>query len=323
MKLLTYILNSDDSRRERIGVLKTDGKTVIDLQAAHISMGGKETVYFNSMLDFLDGGDEAMELAKGILKTNNFENVINPDDLTLLAPVPRPRSIRDTLCYELHMIQSNKVVHRRMGHDVDNMDPKRFKPSETWYERPLYYKGNPASVVGQDAEIYFPEGEGFRDYELELGFYIGKKGKNISKAEAEKYIAGHTIFNDFSSRDIQSKEMYGRPNLGPAKGKDFDTGNVMGPYLVTPDEFDPNNSLMVVRVNGVEWGRGNSGSMYHKIPDIIAYISLNETLYPGDFIGTGTVGNGCGLEFDKPIYPGDIVELEIEGIGILRNKIAR
>jgi 2-keto-4-pentenoate hydratase/2-oxohepta-3-ene-1,7-dioic acid hydratase in catechol pathway len=110
--------------------------------------------------------------------------------------------------------------------------------------------------------------------------------------------------------------------LGPAKGKDFDTANVMGPCLVTSDEIpDPYNLTMIARVNGEEWGRGNSGSMYWKFEDLISYISRSETLYPGEFLGSGTVGNGCGLEHLRFIKPGDVIELEVERIGVLRNRV--
>jgi 2-keto-4-pentenoate hydratase/2-oxohepta-3-ene-1,7-dioic acid hydratase in catechol pathway len=116
--------------------------------------------------------------------------------------------------------------------------------------------------------------------------------------------------------------MQGR--LGPTKGKDFDTGNALGPYLVTPDEIpDPYNLTLVARVNTEEWSRGNSGDMHFTFEEIIAYISQDETLYPGEFIGSGTVGNGCGLELDRWLKADDVVELEAEGLGVLRNRIVR
>jgi 2-keto-4-pentenoate hydratase/2-oxohepta-3-ene-1,7-dioic acid hydratase in catechol pathway len=311
------------TKKEKIGVLKQERNAVVDLQAAHLALKGHSASCFANMLALLDGEKDAMELAETIFLASIPEFEIGLHEVTILAPVPRPRSIRDTLCYELHLIQANRVGLKRLGYDMDKITMEQLKPSQTWYEIPIYYKGNPASVVGHDADVYFPKGEEFRDFELELGFYIGKKCKDVSSAEATECIAGYTIFNDFSSRDIQLKEQFGKPALGPSKGKDFDTGNVMGPFLVTPDEFNPDNATMIARINGKEWGRGNSGTLYHKIPDIVSYISRSETLYPGDFIGLGTVGNGCGLELDRAILPGDIVELEIEGIGILRNRVVR
>ena len=134
------------------------------------------------------------------------------------------------------------------------------------------------------------------------------------------YIAGFTIMNDFSARDIQRKEM--KVRLGPAKGKDFATA--IGPVLVTPDEIgDPYNLRMAAKVNGELWSEGNSGTIYHSFEKMIAFASQDEMLYPGDLIGSGTVGTGCGLEIDRWIQPGDVVELEIEKIGVLRNKVVK
>ena len=144
----------------------------------------------------------------------------------------------------------------------------------------------------------------------------------VPRERAREHIAGYTVFNDFSARDAQMREMAGR--LGPAKGKDFDTGNAMGPFLVTTDEVpDPYALTMVARVNGEEWSRGRSGEMHHRFEDIIAHVSRDETLHPGEFIGSGTVGNGCGLELDRWIAPGDVVELEVEGLGVLRNRVVK
>ena len=111
--------------------------------------------------------------------------------------------------------------------------------------------------------------------------------------------------------------------LGPAKGKDFDTGNAIGPCIVTADAIDPYNLTMVVRVNGEERGRGNSGTIHWEFEDMIAHISQSETLHSGEFIGSGTVGGGCGLEIERYLEPGDVVELEVDGIGILRNRVVR
>ena len=142
----------------------------------------------------------------------------------------------------------------------------------------------------------------------------------ISKANAREYIFGYLIFNDFSARDQQMREMQGQ--LGPTKGKDFDTANVMGPWLVTADEIpDPYALTMTAKVNGVEWSRGSSGEMHHKFEDILAHVSRDETIYPGEFFGSGTVGSGCGLEQGKFLAIGDVVELEVSGLGVLTNRV--
>jgi 2-keto-4-pentenoate hydratase/2-oxohepta-3-ene-1,7-dioic acid hydratase in catechol pathway len=251
-------------------------------------------------------------------------------EVQLLAPVPNPPSIRDFITFESHVKQSIngvlKFLNPRLA--VLNKGFKRIfkkslvKPPRLWYEIPAYYKGNPGSVTGHLADIEWPDFTEYLDYELEIGIYIGKQGRDIPREKAHEYIAGYTIFNDFSARDLQVKEMQLR--LGPTKSKDFDTGNVMGPFLVTADEIqDPYNLEMVARVNGAEWSRGNSRDMYYRFEDLIAYVSRYETLYPGDFFGSGTVGNGCGLEHSRWLKPGDVVELEVEGLGILQNRILK
>jgi 2-keto-4-pentenoate hydratase/2-oxohepta-3-ene-1,7-dioic acid hydratase in catechol pathway len=189
-----------------------------------------------------------------------------------------------------------------------------------FYKQPIYYKANRFAVIGTDDDVVWPTYSKFLDFELEFGVYLKGPVKNAQRDGALKHVFGYTIFNDMSARDAQSVEMEGR--LGPAKGKDFDSANPMGPCLVTADEIpDPYNLTMIARVNGEEWGRGNSSSMHWKFEDLISFISRSETLYPGEFLGSGTVGNGCGLEHLRFIKPGDVIELEVERIGILRNRV--
>nr|WP_246864456.1 fumarylacetoacetate hydrolase family protein [Spongiibacter thalassae] len=193
---------------------------------------------------------------------------------------------------------------------------------ETFNRQPIYYKANRFAVIGPDEPVIWPSYSRLMDFELELACYIGKGGKNISRDQARAHIAGFTIFNDMSARDAQGREMPGK--LGPAKGKDFDTGNVMGPCLVTADEIeDPYNLTMVARVNGEEWGRGSTADMRWQFEDLIEHISRDETLYTGEVLGSGTVGNGCGLEHLRYLKPNDVVELEIEQIGILASQIIK
>jgi len=187
---------------------------------------------------------------------------------------------------------------------------------------PIYYKGNPASVIGPGADVLWPAYTERLDFELEFGVFIGRQDHDISETEASSYIAGYTIFNDFSARDIQLRDMQGR--LGLVKGKDFDTSNAMGPWLVTPDEIpNPYNLTMLARINGEEWSRACTGELQFSFARMISYISQSETLYPGDFIGVGTAPGGCGLEIDRWLQPGDVVELEVEGLGMLPNRVVR
>jgi 2-keto-4-pentenoate hydratase/2-oxohepta-3-ene-1,7-dioic acid hydratase in catechol pathway len=237
----------------------------------------------------------------GLLGPRGEKIVYKINEVKLKAPVPRPNSLRDYLTFEGHASFSGKK-------ELDR----------GWYEIPVCYKGNPDTVIGPDEVILWPAFTDLLDYELEYGIYIGKEGKNIPRARADEYVAGYTIFNDISARDIQLQEMLAG-GLGPAKGKD--TCSVMGPCLVTPDELNPNNLRMMARVNGELWSDNNSGTAYWTWPQLIEFASLEETLYPGDFLGSGTVEGGSGMELNRWIQPGDVVELEVEGIGILRNRV--
>jgi 2-keto-4-pentenoate hydratase/2-oxohepta-3-ene-1,7-dioic acid hydratase in catechol pathway len=238
------------------------------------------------------------------------------------------------MSFEQHIINAIRVLGLKKLAALDTWIEKTFgrkrsfayRLNKAFYERPIYYKSNRFSVVGTDAQVRMPPYTEQFDYELEWGIFIGKEGVNIPKERARDFIGGYTIFNDFSARDIQMKEQRGR--LGPTKGKDFDTGNVIGPCLVTPDKVpDPYSLTMTARINNEEWSRGTSADMYWTFEDIIAYISQSETLYPGEFIGSGTCsgaqGRGCGLELGRFLKEGDVVELEVDGLGVLRNKVVR
>ncbi len=287
---------------------------------------------YADMITFLEAGDEGMERARELVAAPPEDKARSLADVSLLAPLPRPSSVRDCMTFETHLINSTRVMglKRLAGVDrlVERVLGRRFslahRLNRTFYELPPYYKSNPRSVVGTEADVRIPAYCELFDYELEWGIVIGREGVDIPVDGARDYIAGFTIFNDFSARDAQQKEMGGR--LGPAKAKDFDTGNAIGPWLVTPDELpDPYDLTMLARVNGAEWSRGTTADMMWTFEDLIAHISASETLYPGDFIGSGTcsgdLGVGCGLEHGAFVGPGDIVELEVEGIGVLRNRV--
>ena len=222
----------------------------------------------------------------------------------LLAPL-RPRSLRDFLAFEGHL----KGALGRLGRPI---------PDE-WYEVPAYYKGMPDTVIGPDEEIPWPAFTDRLDHELELAAVIGRRCKDVPAAEAEDCIFGYTIWNDVSARDVQTREL--PIGMGPAKAKDWDGSNVLGPCLVTADELDAGRLSMRVRVNGELWGEDTSAAMHHGFADMIAYASQAQTLYPGELFGSGTASGGSGLELDRELSPGDLVELEVEGIGRLRNRI--
>jgi 2-keto-4-pentenoate hydratase/2-oxohepta-3-ene-1,7-dioic acid hydratase in catechol pathway len=326
MKLVTF--SQGDS--PKTGVVTSSGAGIVDLQAAAQHFADEQPDMLASTMAMLETGEEAFDLARDLAKESEAdgtsESIIPLSDVTLLSPVPRPRSIRDCLAFERHLIQATRTIASWkaptlvfLDRSMERLFGRGFlRPPPVWYERPIYYKGNPNSVVGHDADIRWPSFSKRLDFELEFGVFIGKEGCNIPASKAAEHIAGYCLFNDFSARDTQAAEMTGR--LGPAKSKDFDTGNAIGPWLVTPDEV-PDEIILRARVNGEEWSCGSSSEMHFSFAEIIEYISRDETLYPGDFIGSGTVPGGCGLELDRWLQPGDIVELEAEPLGTLRNQI--
>ncbi len=217
-------------------------------------------------------------------------------DVDLRPPVLHPPAVRDFYAFEQHV----KTARALRGLEV---------PPE-WYEIPVFYFSNPAAIYGPEDEIPRPPDTSELDYELEVAAVIGANGQ----------IGGFTIMNDWSARDLQRVEM--KVGLGPAKGKDFATS--LGPLLVTPDEFDGTTGTMVARVNGEERSRGELADMYHSWEAIVDHAARNTRLRPGDVLGSGTVGTGCILEHGdgRWLQSGDIVDLEVEGIGVLRNRIA-
>lgn len=237
----------------------------------------------------------------------------------MTLPLPNEvRSFRDFYAFEEHV----RNARRQRGLE---MIPE-------WYDAPVFYFSNTASIVGPGTPIRKPPDTQELDYELEIAVVIGKEGRDIAVAEADGFIAGFTILNDWSARDLQRREM--KVGLGPAKGKDFATS--IGPHLVTPDALHdrvlPDRSrgnrydlVMSARVNGREYSRGNTRDLHWTFAEMIAHASRNTLLRPGDLLGSGTVGTGCITEFAPGTYPwlqpGDVVELEIERLGVLENRV--
>jgi len=305
MRLVTFTVGS---AAPRAGALVEGDRKVLDLQAAYGRLYHGTSPVLDSVLAIVEAGEQALDTLGQLARSPSPAVMHARDDVRLLAPIPAPPQMRDFLCFERHLVQAFQAIGK--------------KPPAAWYERPIFYHPSRFSVCGPDADVPWPSYCEKLDFELEFGCYIGRAGKDIPKERAREHIFGYTIFNDFSARDEQTKEMAGQ--LGPGKGKDFDNGNAMGPCLVTADEVgDPYSLEMAVRVNGEEWGRGNSRDMHWKFEDCIAHASRSETLHPGEFFGSGTVGNGCGLEQMRFLEPGDLVELEVQRIGILRNRVVR
>lgn len=234
----------------------------------------------------------------------------------LMAPL-QPVTLRDAYAFEQHV----KTANKNRGRGVP----------EEWYKIPVFYYTNPHTIFGPQDVIPCPSYTFALDYELEIAVVIGKAGMNIKVGEAEEYIFGYTIFNDWSARDVQRTEM--KVGLGPAKGKDF--ASSLGPTILTRESLADKATgrpgvydlSMTARVNGVEFSRGNLKDIFWSFGEIIARASQSTQLLPGDVIGSGTVGTGCLLELTRGEGPwlqaGDVVELEVERIGILSNTIGR
>ncbi|WP_309722744.1 fumarylacetoacetate hydrolase family protein [Armatimonas sp.] len=259
-----------------------------------------------------------LELATKPVQTSQLQLFPAEREIKALPPLVGFSAFRDFYAFEAHV----KNARKKRGLE---MIPE-------WYDAPVFYFSNTACIVGDGAEIKKPAETRELDYELEWAVVIGHEGGDIAVADADSYIQGFTILNDWSMRDVQRHEM--RVGLGPAKGKDFATS--VGPYLVTPDELEDRvlsdrsrgkryDLEMAVFVNGVQRGGGNTRDMNWTFAELIAAASRNTILKPGDLIGSGTVGTGCITEFTDGIWPwlevGDSVRLEVERLGVLENRI--
>ncbi len=320
MKLVSYIKDE----REQLGVLIND--TIYDMEVLHPDLP-------NSMNMFLNYWEESYPVAQaGELMLREGTRTTNKGvllkDVQLLAPVPLPTSCRDGYAFRQHVAAARRNRKVEMIPEFD--------------QYPIFYFTNHHSITGPGEIRCMPDHFEKLDFELEAAIVICKQGRNIKAAEADEYIGGLMIMNDMSARRLQMEEML--LNLGPAKGKDFST--VIGPWLVTLDELHSFeipakenhvgtawNLRMQCRVNGKQVSDGNVGDMDWTFAEIIERASYGVDLYPGDVIGSGTVGTGCFLElngtgkFNDPNYteqwlqPDDVVEMEIDGLGKLSNTI--
>lgn len=286
----------------------TSGKSI---RTGLLLEDGIQPLPYASLMELIEAGEAGLERVRKLKDKSR----VPLEGARLHAPISRPTTLRDAYAFETHV----KTANANRGRDV---------PGE-WYKFPIFYFTNPNNIFGPEDEIPYPSYTEALDYELEIAVVVGKPGKDIKAEEAPKHIFGYTIFNDWSARDIQREEM--KVGLGPAKGKDF--ASTLGPCIITPDELEDKSVGrpgvydldMRARVNGVERSHGNFKDLYWSFGDILARASESVNLLPGDVIGSGTVGTGCLLELTKAQGPwlnrGDVVELEIESIGILRNKV--
>lgn len=330
MKVVTYLHRHALGVEKRLGIV-VDEKTILDPNLAFACDFEREGRFnpreranthcpssLHQLLRLRENPLEILHEAWGLMlffekcgafamKDGTKYLIERSTSISLTAPLDKIETYRDFFAHEKHVATGFK---------------KRNEPiPPAWFELPVYYKGATAGFIGHEEEILWPSYTDVLDYELELGMVVGLDGYNIKNKDAHKHIFGFTILNDVSARDIQRKEMTVR--LGPAKAKDF--CSVIGPVIVTADEFDTTEPdlLMTAKINGVEWSRGRSGDSHFTWAQMLEHASRDEWVLAGDFFGSGTVGTGCGLELDKWIKTGDTIELEIEQIGKLINKVGK
>ncbi len=325
MKLATYRAAGP----ERVGIVDSERARIFDLAAAAAQAG--EAGPFASMLALIDADDAGLDAARRLVETRGADAGLWSDlaAVTLLAPVPEPRQMRDAMSFALHIRQSGRgaravqALRASGGEGFAAVMAEPLEPLAAVYrEMPIYYITNRFTVAGPETTVLWPRYSQVMDYELEIAIVTKRSRANIPAGDAGAHIFGYTIFNDFSARDRQAVEMQGR--LGPAKGKSFDGSNVLGPWIVTPDEIgDPQTLAVEVRVNGETRAKGDTKDMLFPFEELLAYVSQDETIRAGEVFGSGTVGNCCGLEIGRFLEDGDAIELSIERIGALRNHVRR
>ena len=320
MKFATY----ESGGAARVGLVDTDKGRLLDLAAAATRVGWNAAP-FASMLALIEADDMGLELAQELADSAGPWAPL--DSVRLLSPLPQPRQMRDAMSFETHIRQSGRGARALEAGEKGGeaafqaaLQAPTDPLAEVYRQMPIYYITNRLIVVGHDATVTWPRYSKVMDYELEIAIVTRRSRANIPLVEAADHIFGYTIFNDFSARDKQRVETAGR--LGPAKGKSFDGANVLGPWIVTPDELgDPQTLNVEVRVNGQTRARGVTANMLFSFPEILAYASQDETVHAGEVFGSGTVGNCCGLEIGRFLQSGDVIELHVQRIGVLRNRV--
>ena len=271
-----------------------------------------------ALLDLL--GDDGERLSNAGDTAKATPAAVHPlDDVQLHAPIPNPPTVRDFYAFEQHV----KTARQRRGLE---MDPD-------WYQLPVFYFSNPYCVTGPYDDVSGAPGSAELDFEVEVAAVVGRGGSNLTPEQGSAHIAGYCVMNDWSARDVQRREM--KLSMGPVKGKDFATS--LGPMLVTPDELVDKRTgsgkafdlTMTAKVNGTEYSRASLADIYWSFEEMLAYASRGTRIQPGDIIGSGTCGTGCILELSLVhggetypwLQPGDTVEIEVERLGLLRNRV--
>jgi len=335
LKLCTFEADNGQGVERRIGVV-TPGGRILDMNRAYALVLAERDrnrtapdvandVVPPDMIAWLERGDPARKAIdealaylgkraedQGLRNARGQRLVYAREEIRLLAPIPQPVSFRDAGGFLGHV---RKVTAK-------SDDPRAKLTLDMLEVSPLFITYAPTSFRGTDVDVLWPNYSDVLDYEIEIAAVIGRKGINIPESEAKAYIAGYTVYNDVSARDFQIVEM--TAPFGAGKGKNWDGGNLIGPYLVTADEFEPEQShAMIVRINGAEISRASTTEMTNKFPKIVSFLSQEQTLYPGEMVGSATPEGGSGMEQARLLDQGDVLELEIEGIGVLRNRFMK
>jgi 2-keto-4-pentenoate hydratase/2-oxohepta-3-ene-1,7-dioic acid hydratase in catechol pathway len=325
VKLVSFEVSTALGPFPRLGALREGDGRIVDLTSAYAGYLAAETDEPTpgglaalrtppDMIGWLRGGSRSREAAEAALEfvdgrleggqepqgPSGEQVLFSRSSVRLLAPVPRPNSLHDFSIFHEHMSKAREIARPHPAH---------------YYRKPPYYKGNPDNVLGPEDPFPFPAYTDQLDLELEIGIIIGRGGINLSLEEAKLAIAGYTIFIDASARDRHADEIF-----GPAKSKDF--GTTLGPYLVTADEVDEANLRCRIIVDGEVWWEGaTSEPRTFLAHHLVAYISDHERLYPGDVLGTGTVGTSCSMDTKRWIKVGQTARFEVEGLGALEQQV--
>lgn len=334
MKLVTFGVNTPFGEVRRLGAIRADG-WIVDLTAARelqLASRGMPRSWMQAELDcpsnmkkFIGAGQKALDAAADTLEfasglgtevINGMTAVFDQASVRLLAPLPRPTSIRCFSLSEKHMLAG--IASMQDTAMWGNTKPSLTSLPPEWYNLPTYYKTSTFEVYGPEDLVPWPELTAKFDYEMEVAAIIGKRGRNVPIEEGDSYIFGYTLYNDWSTRDFQNREM--SVNLGPGLCKD--NASSLGPCIVTRDEFDLMGARFTVKVNGELWA-DTKVDFYFPLKKLVEYVSQVQTIYPGDIFTSGTLPGGSGSEKKLWIPEGAVVELEAEGMGVLRNKVGK